>query len=71
MTSQSNTFVIYRRAFSQYTTFGTFDGCTWLLAMEIADAAQRMYRDGEYIVRKHGEPAHITAPATQSGLDYL
>ena len=66
----TETFNIVKRAYSEYTIWGTVRG-TYLEALEVADAAERMYKDGEYLVRRPNEPNWIPVSSYQSGLDYL
>lgn len=63
------TYRIVRRAHSQYAP--VMDGLSWLSAMQIADVLERDRKDGEYIVRREGEPDNVAAPAAQSGMDWL
>lgn len=56
----TNTFNIYRRAYSTYTLAETFVG-SWVDAMERASVLERVAnKDGEYIVRFDGQPAQNT-----------
>lgn len=65
------TYRIVRRAFSQYTDVETFEG-SWLGAMQRADKLQATNRDGEYLLRKPGEPNQsFESSYVQSGFDYL
>ena len=52
---QGNTYNIVKRVHGEHSVFCTVQG-SWLEAMEMSEACQRMYADGEYFVRKHGEP---------------
>lgn len=63
------TYRIVRRARSTYTTVA--EGLSWMAAMQVADVIERDRKDGEYIVRREGEPDWLPAPAAQSGMDWL
>lgn len=63
------TYRIVRRARSTYTPVA--EGLSWADAMEQAEQLERQRLDGEYIVRRQGEPDWIAGPAAQSGMDWL